>query len=397
MISWEEAARIVDRETSGEPAARETLPVREALGRTLAADHFSRLDLPPFNKSAMDGFAVAGGGGAYRVVETVAAGSTPRRGLNPGTAVRVMTGAPVPEGAVRVIRLEDASEEGGILRVVRESSEANICPRGEDLKIGDRVLGAGTRLSPVDLANLVACGLTQAEVFRPLRLAILSTGDELADDPAKLGPGRIMNANGPLLRSLARRHGLEVAGEATVSDDPDKTLRALREALERAPLVAVSGGVSAGDFDYVGGALSRAGLRVHFTRVAVKPGLPTTFASAPGKAVFGLPGNPVAVFAMFELFVLRAASRLLGLAAAAPRELRLPLSAAFRRRKTERDELVACRVLDGALTPVDFHGSAHLMALSRADGFFVVPAGAAELAAGSAVRFLPLSLMEERR
>lgn len=394
MISWEEAERIIDRELDGFVLPRQRIPVREALGRWLAADHFSSWDLPPFDRSAMDGYAVAEDdpGPAYRVLETVAAGRMPTQRLAAGAAIKVMTGAPVPAGAGRVIPVEDVSREGPVIRVLRRGPETYLRRRGEDLRQGGLLLRAGARLAPVDLANLIAGGVAQAEVFRPARLAILSTGDELVDDPAQAGPGRVMNTNGPMLRFLAEQHGFAVASEAWAPDDPDKILAALRQALDQADLVLVSGGVSAGDFDFVAGAFSRAGLRVHFSQVAIKPGKPTVFAASSGKAAFGLPGNPVSVFATFHLFVLRAAARLRGSAAAMPQEIALPLGSAFRRGRAERTELVPCRVAsDGSLAQIPFHGSAHLAALSQADGFFVVPQGIAELAAGAPARFLPLS------
>ncbi|MBI4676579.1 MAG: molybdopterin molybdotransferase MoeA [Elusimicrobia bacterium] len=392
MIPLEQALAIVDRELGGAALPRETLPVAEALGRWLAANQTSRFDLPPFDKSAMDGYAVAGGEGrdAYRVARTVAAGSMPGGAVAPDEAVKVMTGAPVPEGTGRVIRVEDVRPEGSSIRVMRRAPEANICRRGEDLRRGDVVLAAGTRLDPVDLASLIACGVTRVEAVRRVRLAIISTGDELVDDPAAAQAGKIMNANGPLLRLLAARHWLDVVREETVRDDPEATLGALRSALERADLVLVSGGVSAGDFDFVSDALTRAGLSVGFSRLAVKPGLPTTFASRAHQAAFGLPGNPVAVYVMFHLLVLRAAARLSG-GSPPVREFPMSLARGFARRRTERAELVPCRIsAEGSLEAVEFHGSAHLAALSAADGLFVVPAGTAEVAAGRRVGFLPL-------
>ena len=395
MILREEAAAVIDRETPAVVLPREKVPVRQALGRWLAQDALSRLDLPPFDKSAMDGFAVRADDQreSYRVLETVAAGRVPTVALTPGGASKVMTGAPVPAGTGRVIKVEDVREEGGSIRLLHDAPERNLCRKGEDIKRGDLVLRAGTRLSPVDIANLIGCGATEAEVLRPVRTAILSTGDELVDDPAQAGPGRIMNTNGPMLRLLAEQNGLEVVSESAVGDDPGKTLEALRRALEAADLVLVSGGVSAGDFDFVEEALPKAGLKVHFTQVAVKPGKPTVFATGPGKAVFGLPGNPVAVFTTFHLFALRAAARLRGQPPRAPRELALRLGFDYRRRNPERAELVPCRIQpDGSLARLAFHGSAHLAALSQADGFFLVPQGTTELPAGSAVRCLPLSL-----
>jgi molybdopterin molybdotransferase len=252
------------------------------------------------------------------------------------------------------------------------------------------VLEAGTTLGPVELANLIACGVREVGVARPVRLAIVSTGDEVVRGPDELGPGKIIDTNGPLLRGLAGRFGMTVAAEELLPDDREATVRGLRAALEAADIVVASGGVSVGDYDFVLEGFSQVGLTVHFSRVAVKPGKPTVFATGPEEVVFGLPGNPVSVLLMFHLFVVRAAALLSG-ARPGLRETRLRLGADFRRRRDDRREYVPGRVgPDGVLEPIECHGSAHLLALVRADGFFVVPAGVLELARGDEVGFVPL-------
>ena len=251
------------------------------------------------------------------------------------------------------------------------------------------ILSAGTRLTPLDVANLISCGITEVDVFRRLRVAILPTGDELADQPDQLRPGMIINSNGPLLLCLARQYAMEPVLWRVLRDDRAAIAAAIRGSLEQADIVVLSGGVSVGDFDYVTPALEDAGLLVHFTAVAIKPGRPTTYASAGGKAVFGLPGNPVAVYLTFHLFVLHAA-RLMG-GGGPLREWHLPLHTPFRRRNAARTEYVPCRVEEsGRLQPVEFHGSAHSMALTQADGFLIVPEGVTALEAGQVARFLPV-------
>jgi molybdopterin molybdotransferase len=384
--------------------ASETVPVRDARGRVLLVQQVSSLDLPPFDKSAMDGFAIRQGDerAEYRLLETVAAGATPTVSLEPGTTVKVMTGAPVPDGTGRVVKREDVEENGRTIRVLGGDRQRHICPQGEDVRAGEPIMPAGRRLTAVDVANLLACGVTQVPVARAVRLAVISTGDEIVDDPSELRPGQIVNANGPLLAGLAAAGGLTVAGQWTVADDLAATAGAIRQAMAGAELVVVSGGVSEGDFDYVLGAMAEAGLHVHFTRLAVKPGRPTVFATAGGedgqalplKVVFGLPGNPVSVCLMFHLFVLRAAAILTGRVPELP-ELRLPLAAAYRRRNPDRLQFVPARLLadeDGTtgVQPLECHGSGDLLAMSKAQGFFRAEAGVAEIPAGSIVSFLPL-------
>jgi len=390
MIPLDEALRTVDRTFAAVRLRAEGVPVRRAIGRALLRDAVSRLDLPPFDKSAMDGYAVLDGDerGQYRLIETVPAGRTPAERLVPGAATKVMTGACVPDGAGRVIIVEHAEEQGDVVLVRKHSTAGNICRRGEDLRRGDRVLAAGTVLTALDVANLVACGVTQVDVAQRVGLAVISTGDEVVDSPELLRPGRIMNANGPLLAGLAEEYGMQVLGEATVPDDEQATADAVRAALEAARVVVLSGGVSVGQFDFVTPALLRAGLQVHFTRVAVKPGKPMTYASGAGKAVFALPGNPVSVYLMFHLFVLRAVARMTGVEP--PVRLRpARMAVPFRRRNAERQEYVPSRLRPEGVEPIEYHGSAHLTALTGMDGFLVVPVGVEGFEAGDQVQFMP--------
>ena len=392
MLSLEEAFRAVDEALAGRGLPSETVSARAAAGRVLARECRSLLDVPPFDKSAMDGYALPEGdapGGVYRLAGMTAAGQAAAAPLRPGEAVKVMTGAPVPPGTVEVVMQEDTEEGEGTVRVLRRGP-SNFCPRGEDLRRGDAILPAGRVLRAVDTANLVSCGIMEVEVARRPRAAILLTGDEIVDDPARLAPGRIMNSNGPLLAALCASRGLEAAEEVRVPDVLEELCGALEGAAARSDLVVLTGGVSVGQFDLVPAALDRLGLRIHFSRVALKPGRPMTFATGPGRIVFGLPGNPLSVFLMFHLLVLRAAARLTG-SAPPLRAIRLPLAAAFRRGKRGRMEFVPARVNPrGRVEPIPFHGSAHLLAMTEADGFLSIPADAVELPAGGDVQFWPL-------
>jgi molybdopterin molybdotransferase len=423
MLPLQDALRIVDDTLSGHALPSERVPVRAAVGRTLAADAVSRLDLPPFDKSAMDGYAVAAGDEreSYRVLETVGAGSMPAAKLEPGTTVKVMTGAPVPEATGRVIKVEDVERQEDRILVRRREGDTNICALGEDVRCGDRILSAARRVSVLDAANLIGCGITEVQVRRRVRVAIFATGDEIVAHPDDLRPGKIMDSNGPLMTGLAVQFGLQVVRAEHLGDSAAATISALRAAMAEADLTVFSGGVSVGDFDFVGQVLEQVGLRVLFDSVAVKPGRPTTFAvgqvanvgqiaNLPGgggdsgkkrqvgnlphapHAVFGLPGNPVSVYMGFHVFVLRAAARMMQ-SEPLVREFTLPLGFDFRRRKVNRTEYVPGRLgEDGSLQPVEFHGSAHLTALSQADGFFIVPAGVQTISAGEVVQFAAIGL-----
>lgn len=385
MIPLEEALARVDEAAGRRPVPSETVPVREAAKRFLASDQRSRVDLPPFDKAAMDGYAVLADDvrEEYRLVGAVAAGEAGVDSLAPGTTVKVMTGAPVPRGTAKVVMVEQATERDGRVRFERPGAASNMCRQAEDVAAGQTVLTAGSRLGVLEIANLIGCGIAEVEVARRVTLAVISTGDELADRVTELSPGKIMNTNGPLLADLARESGLAVAGEQTVPDDKSRLVATVKHALAEADIVVLSGGVSAGDYDFVPEAITAAGLRTHFSLVAVKPGRPTTFATGDRGVLFGLPGNPVAVYLMFHLFVLRVAARMSG-GSYQPREFRVRLANEFTRRSTSRTEYAPCRVSrDGLAETVPYHGSAHLAALIQADGFLRIPPGVKSLAAGA--------------
>lgn len=392
MIPLDEALQIIERELAGREVASEILPVKQALGRVCAADQFAGLDVPPFNKSAMDGYAVLDGDqrDEYEVIDAVQAGVVPAKDLAPGTAVKVMTGAPVPDGAGSVIMVEHTQQIGEKIRVLQRSQARNICRKGEDVRTGDLMLKAPATLGPAEIGNLISVGITEVPVAERIKVAILSTGNEIVDSPDQITPGKIMNSNGPVLRALCEKHGLEVVIESIVPDSMEATVSSLKDAMAEARIVIFSGGVSMGDYDLVPAALSEVGFTIHFDRLAVKPGKPTTFATSAKSIVFGLPGNPVAVFLMFHLFVLRAAGLLTGF----KRDMRCicyPLQKGLRRRDGERQGfLPATLSCDGMVEPVEYHGTAHLRALLAADGFFIVPRGVTEMVAGDKVRFVSL-------
>lgn len=387
----EEAFERLDAACEHVMLPAERVPLREAHGRILAADAVSPLDLPSFDRSAVDGYALAAGEeqSEYELLETVPAGRPGRAELAPGTTVKVMTGAPVPPGTARVAMVEYAHENQGRVRFDRYPAQSNLRRKGEDLQAGQVVLPKGQWLGALEISCLTACAITEVETRLPPAVFIISTGDEIVDRPEDLAPGKIMNSNGPLLAGLAREHGLRLQGRRTVGDDPAGIEDALQEGIRAADIVLLSGGVSVGDRDYVPEVMKRLGLTIHFDRIAVKPGKPTTVASGDKAVVFGLPGNPVAVYVMFHLLVLRAAARLSG---QVPRTagIAATMAQSYRRGSTARLAFVPARVTaEGAVETVDYHGSGHLTALVRADGFIVVRQGVGRIEAGEKVRFLP--------
>ncbi len=394
LMPLEEAYSVVDAQVSSLRVGTEVIPVRTATGRFLATDQASKLDLPPFNKSAMDGYAVMAEDerDAYKVIATIPAGYPCEVDLTPGTAVKVMTGAPVPASAGKVIMVEDTNETDGVVHITQHKQNSNISAKAEDIHIGQVIMQAGTCLDAVAIANLIGCGISEVEVSKPVRVAIISTGDELVDDASEIQVGKIMNTNGPLLAGLAEQYGLVVTNQLQAKDDIDSTKAAILQALGEADMVLLSGGVSAGDYDYVPDVIKGLGLDIHFQQLAVKPGKPTLFATGGGKVLFGLPGNPAAVYLAFHTMVLRAAALLSGTKWAL-REISLPLAKEYTRRKASRSSFEpACISSDGQVVPCEYHGSAHLAALITADGLMQIPSGVKQVNAGESVGFIPLKL-----
>lgn len=390
MISLSKAFELVDSQLAASVISVEQVKVCDALGRVLAVDQVSKLQLPPFNKSAMDGYAVCGGDDRdeYKVLEFVPAGSVPTTALTKGCATKVMTGAAVPDSAGKVVMVEFTEEKDGVVKVFEHSSHSNICLKGEDVNVGDTILYAPVRIGALEVANLISCGVETVEVFRPVRVSVISTGDEIVDSFDKITPGKIMNCNGPMLSNLCKQNGLHVVECVTVGDDLAETGEVISKAVDESDIVVLSGGVSMGDLDFVDTAMRDIGLEVHYNRVAVKPGKPMTYATKDKKAIFGLPGNPVSVYLMFHIFVMRAVKVMLSMNSEIE-FISYELAETYKRKKKDRAQFVPCKITkDGKLKPVRYHGSAHLIALMQSDGFFFVEKGVSEIAAGERVRFM---------
>jgi molybdopterin molybdotransferase len=371
-------------------ARGEMVDLGDAQGRVLAGAVFSLVDSPPFDKSAMDGFAVDGARGVseYRIRETVAAGAAPRRALRAGECVRIMTGAMLPSGAMRVIRKEFVRETDGVIRQIQAEPGDNVIRRGANCKAGDQVLEPGV-LGPQDIGILAAAGISRVEVAVSPRVAVICTGPEIREPGMPLGPGQIYNSNGPQLQAQLHSMRCRCVSAETVDDEPVALSAALSDALADADLVLLTGGVSEGDFDYVPGCLTDLGAEILFHRVAVKPGKPTLFARRGERYVFGLPGNPVSAFVIFEVLVKPLLYRLMGIEWDPP-SFRGRLEGPVRRRTTERTEFLPVRVRRGLVTPVAFHGSAHLNALGEADGLIRVEKGVEEIPGGTEIDVRPL-------
>ena len=371
----------------------ESVPLAEAPGRVLADDIAADDDQPPFDRSSMDGFACrrADLGQPLVVGETIAAGTMPQHGIGPGRCARIMTGAPVPAGADCVVKFEHTGTlPDGTVRCLEAESPDNIRRRGEDVHRGDILLARGQRIAAPQVAVLASAGCARVPVARRPRVAIIATGNELVEVEAWPGSGRIRNSNGPQLAAQVAAAGALPRVLPVVRDEAEALGAALTAAMADHEVVVLSGGVSVGDFDLVPRAMVDCGLEIRFDSVAIKPGRPTTFAVGDGTWCFGLPGNPVSTFVQCELLVRPLLMGLMG-GVHAPRSFAVPLAATVSRRGTARESWLPVRLdADGAAEPLAYHGSAHIHALSLADGFIVLPVGTTTLEKGTLVHVRPV-------
>jgi molybdopterin molybdotransferase len=392
-LTFDEAqARVLARV---QPLAEETVRIEDAGGRVTAAAVRAVVDLPPFPSSAMDGFAVRAADlpGTLPVVARIPAGRPASRPLAAGEAMAISTGGVVPDGADAVVPLEDVVQRDNSIEVVKNVvAGADIRPRGGDVAAGEVVVEAGVRLGAAQLGALAAAGVAALSCARRPRVAVLTTGTELAQVGTPLAPGQIYESNGLMLAAALAAVGAEVETLPAVVDDE----AAHREALERglaADVLVTSGGVSVGPHDLVRRIEAELGVEEVFWQISIKPGKPVSFGVRGATLVFGLPGNPVSSLVGCELFVKPALRALQGLREPLPRfepgTLATPL-----RRGEGRDEFVRARSRPGAeavvLEPLSGQDSHMIVRAAAADALVFVPRGEGELPAGSHVAWLRL-------
>jgi molybdopterin molybdotransferase len=389
LLSLEEAiALVLER---ARPLAAERLGVDGAAGRVVAEPALAAVDLPPFPSSAMDGFAVRSADlpASLPVVERIAAGKPAQRPLASGEAMAIATGGVVPEGADAVVPIEVVVQTDNEVEVSSAvASGDNVRPRGGDVRAGDTVVRAGTRLGAAHIGALAAAGVATVSCTRRPVAAIVATGSELRRPGAPLEPGEIYEANGQLLAAALASAHADVVSLTTVADDPHAHRSALADAL-RHDVVLTSGGVSVGPHDLVRGVERDLGVDEVFWRVAVKPGKPVSFGTRGDTLVFGLPGNPVSVLVGFELFVRPALRALEGERDPGPRWEEGLLARAIRRNRA-RDELVRVRRTSKGFEPLSGQESHMIVRSASADALVLVPRGDGDLGAGTAVRYLRL-------
>jgi molybdopterin molybdotransferase len=361
----------------------EVVPTGEALGRVLAEAVQARVDSPPFSKAAMDGYALRSSDGEdrYRIIEVIAAGDVPERRIAFGQCSKIMTGAMMPEGADKIVRVEFTRESGGWMTVTEPEPYANIIERGENLRAGDPLLDPKV-LSPQDIGVLASQGYDSVSVSAVPLVGVITTGSELCSAGQELGPGRIYDSNGVQLCAQVQAMQVPRRNYGVVPDDPKRLAEAVDRALRDCDLLLLSGGVSMGDLDFVPGVLKDLGAQIVFHKLAVKPGKPTLFARRDNSFVFGLPGNPVSTFIIFEVFVKAFLCRLMGITNK-PRVASGTLAKTIKRRDAGRLEYRPVKLEGKRVVPLSYHGSSHLSALREAQGLIRIEIGTSRIEEGS--------------
>ncbi|MEE4115729.1 MAG: gephyrin-like molybdotransferase Glp [Marinilabiliaceae bacterium] len=385
MIKFEEALKIA--EAYSIKTGSENVPFMDSPGRVLAEDIRSDINMPPFNKAAVDGFACRREDIEKELLinEVIPAGTVAKKVVGEGECAKIMTGAAVPGGADFVFMVEDAVETGNRVRYTGSSRKDNIARKAEDISIGDIVLKKGRIIRPQDIAVMATVGATEPLVSKRIRLGVISTGDELVEPGDMPGEGQIRNSNAYQLVAQSIRAGAEALYFGIAPDNEEQTFNMVAGALDNCDILLLTGGVSMGDFDFVPRVLANCGVKILFDRVAVQPGKPTTFGTRNSSLVFGLPGNPVSSFVQFELFVRPLVLRSMG-SDWRPDTRKLALASAYKRKRGERLAFVPVRVDDNEMVEVlNYHGSAHINALPDATGLMMVPLGITEIGKGEKV------------
>jgi molybdopterin molybdotransferase len=375
------------------PLGNELVDLLHSSGRILAQDIFADLDVPPFNKSAMDGYACrkVDLGNELSLLEIIPAGFSPTKTIGLNQCSKIMTGAKVPEGADTVFMVEYSHETTpGKVMFIGEKTNSNICLKGEDLKLGDLVLKKGIQIKPQHIAILATVGCTNPLVSKSPVLGLISTGSELVNPEETPSPSQIRNSNGPQLYTQSTKYGFSVNYYGIVPDDEKLTTQVIQQSIAENDVTILSGGVSVGDFDFVPQIIRKLGFEIHFSKISIKPGQHTTFASKGNKYIIGLPGNPVSSFIQFEVFVLPFLWKLMNYNQPEIR-LPLPMSHEFKRKRTDREECLPVQLTnENEVKLVNYHGSAHIHAYYQAFGFITLAAGKTEIRKGEMVYVRPL-------
>ncbi len=377
--------------------AAEEVALADCWRRVLADEVVADADFPPFDRSPLDGYALIAADVAeavperpvvLEVVDDIPAGSVPRVAVRPGTAAKIMTGAPVPEGATGVVRREDVREEEGRATVFAGAGvAANLCRRGEEIAAGEKVIAAGTVVNAGVMGLLALLGVSRPRVFKRPRVALLATGSEVTDIEAPLPPGAIRNSNSYMLAAQVRDAGAEPIMFGIARDEV-AVITSRLSAAAACDLIVTTGGVSAGDYDLLADVYRELGINVMFERVGIKPGMPVLAGHKDGKLYVGLSGNPAAASVAFEQIVRPALLKMAGRSDWWRPRAKALLTAPFTKTSgATRFVWASCRPANGGLTvePMPLQGNGMLKSAVTANAMIVIPAGSPPLAAGSTV------------
>jgi molybdopterin molybdotransferase len=386
MISFEQAIEIVMELVK--PLDTERVDIDKSLNRILAEDVVSDIEMPPFNKSAMDGFACRRSdlADSLTIVETIPAGYVPEKKISKNQCAKIMTGAVVPEGADCVIMVEYTKFiSDNQIRFTGKNTEDNICSRAEDVKKGEVVLAKGTRIKSQQIAVLAAVGCTKPLVSRQPKVGIIATGDELVEPDIKPDFSQIRNTNSYQLFAQISNMGASAIYYGIALDQEKAIDSMLKKTISETDVILLSGGVSMGDFDLVPKVLRQNNIKLAFEKVAIKPGKPTVFGFSDKTFFFGMPGNPVSTLIIFEIMVKPFLYKMMG-HNFNPVIIQKRLSQTISRKRTERKSCIPVVFAEnGVIKPVEYHGSAHIKAMCDADGIVEIPVGVAEIKEGTIV------------
>ncbi|MFP4447335.1 MAG: gephyrin-like molybdotransferase Glp [Bacteroidales bacterium] len=385
MISFEEALNVI---LGNAPLLKTVeVPLTESYNRVLAEDILADVDMPSFNKSAVDGFACKNPveGSQLKIRETISAGTSPEYSVSEGYCSKIMTGAPVPEGANWIVMVEHTNiTEEGTVQILKKGKKPNIATKAEDFKKGDKIVSAGTLLKPQHIPILASVGKVKPLVYDLPSVSLITTGDELVEPENIPGSGQIRNTNASQLMSQFGNIGIKPVYQGIIKDEEHNLLEKIKDSVNNYDLTVLTGGVSMGDYDYVPHIMKKAGVEILFHNIAMKPGKPTIFGKYERNLVIGLPGNPVSTFLQFELLIKPMVVKMMGGEHKAV-AIKMPLGEYVKSKKEERESWKPVYIENGQVFTLPYHGSGHFHALNKAEGFIRIPAEQEKIEKGELV------------
>jgi len=369
MIEFKQAQEIIIN--SAKTIGTENVDFIKSLNSVTAEDIISDINMPPFNKSAVDGYAykITDFNKELKVIETIPAGMIPNKVISDDECSKIMTGAMIPDGADMVVMVEDTiNANNNKIRIVAEKAISNICYKAEDVKKGDIVIKKGNLITAEHIPIMATVGCTNPLVYKKPNIGIISTGNELVEPNEHPALCKIRNVNSYQLMAQCCTLGISSTYYGIANDDEVSSEKIIRQALEKNDIVLISGGVSMGDYDFIPSIIKKIGVNILFQSIAVQPGKPTMFGTLNDNYIFGLPGNPVSAFIQFELLVKDLIYKIMG-RCEEQKNILLPFGIDYHRKKSSRLGIIPIKLNScSEVIPIEYHGSAHISSLIDADG-----------------------------